>query len=268
MWRRALTLGALLTLCAAMYYATGGRALHLSLSGDVADPAQLGIREATAVPVKRPDAELQVWSVPAAPGKPTVYYLHGILGGLSDRKGRFRRLTDQGYGLLALGYRGSSGSTGDPARPALVDDAAALYAMLDPARTVIYGESLGSSVAFEMLARPGTPQPAAMILESPATSWEDVVGERVGFLSWLPAALGHGWQAMTAAPEMRAPVLILHGARDRVVPIAQADRLYEALGSEERLLYRVSDAGHMNVWRAETRQIILAFIDAYTLAAR
>jgi len=267
--RRRLAIGLALGLIAGTaYYITGGRVLHLSLDATPADPADLGIRDATALPLVVPDASLQVWNVPAAPGKPTIFYLQGVAGNLADRAGRFRRFTERGYGLIAPGYRGSSGSTGDPARDALLDDAAALYRLVDPARTIIYGESLGSSVALEMLGTKGVNQPAALILEAPAQSWTDLARRRTGIFGWLPGWLGHGWDARAAAPKVTAPVLILHGTEDRLVPLDQSQGIYGALGSDEKMLYRVSGAGHLNIWRAETRQIIFDFVDAYTLAVR
>src|SRR5947209_8292597 len=79
-----------------------------------------------------------VWHVPAKPGHPVVLYFHGngdYLAGFFDR---FRDVTADGTGVVALSYRGYAGSSGQPSERGLLSDAAAAYAFTsaryDPAR--------------------------------------------------------------------------------------------------------------------------------------
>ena len=55
-----------------------------------------------------------VWYVPPKRDLPLVLYFHGNAGSLRHRADRFRALTADGYGLVALSYRGYGGSTGSP----------------------------------------------------------------------------------------------------------------------------------------------------------
>src|SRR5262249_56596165 len=87
------------------------------------------------------------------------------------RVDRFRDLSEDGTGLVALSYRGYGGSSGAPTEAGLVSDALAAYAFTTaryPAeRIVLWGESLGSGVA---VARPSQMPVAYVILQSPSTS--------------------------------------------------------------------------------------------------
>ena len=69
-----------------------------------------------------------VWHVPPRGDKPVVLYFHGNGGSLAWRVERFRRLTADGTGLVALSYRGYGGSSGSPTEAGLIADALAAYA--------------------------------------------------------------------------------------------------------------------------------------------
>ncbi len=69
-----------------------------------------------------------VWHVPPRDGKPVVLFFHGNGDILAWRVPRFRELTEDGIGLVALSYRGYAGSTGRPSEQGLLRDAEAAYA--------------------------------------------------------------------------------------------------------------------------------------------
>ena len=67
------------------------------------------------------------WHVAPQEGKPLILFLHGNGDFLAGRVARFRAITEDGTGLLALPYRGYAGSTGHPTETGLLLDAAAAY---------------------------------------------------------------------------------------------------------------------------------------------
>ena len=78
-------------------------------------PAQAGLPQAEEVTLTSADGEtLVAWHVPPQGQKPLILYFHGNGGSLSLRADRFRKLTADGTGLLALSYRGYGGSSGKP----------------------------------------------------------------------------------------------------------------------------------------------------------
>src|SRR4249919_1718147 len=120
-------------------------------------PAAAGFPQAEEHALTTADGEkVIVWHVPPKPGHAVVIYFHGngdFLAGLVER---FRDITADGTGLVALSYRGYAGSSGRPSERGLLQDAAAAYAFTsaryDAGRIVIWGFSLGTGVAVAMAA--------------------------------------------------------------------------------------------------------------------
>jgi uncharacterized protein len=120
-------------------------------------PASMGFAEAREVELNAKGApRLIAWHVPAAdPARPVYLYLHGNGSNLARRAQRFRTLTRDGHGLLALSWRGYGGSEGTPSEAGFHEDVAAALAFLrregiGPEHVILYGESLGT----------GSPRPA------------------------------------------------------------------------------------------------------------
>jgi fermentation-respiration switch protein FrsA (DUF1100 family) len=207
-------------------------------------PAAAGLPEAETVVLKTSDGERVIaWHVPPRPGHPIVIYFHGNAETVANRVDRHRELIGMGCGVLALSYRGYMGSTGEPTEPGLLHDAEAAYAFVashDPAeRIVLWGHSLGSGVAVALAA---TRPVAKLILEAPFTSTLDVARRMfpVVPVRWLMHDQFHSDERIGA---VTASILILHGARDIVVPIALGERLYQLAGEPKRFV-RYPQGGH------------------------
>jgi len=63
------------------------------------------------------------------------------------------------------------------------------------------------------------------------------------------------------APKMKTPFLVVHGANDKVVPVASAHKLYEAIGSDVKELKILTDedGGHYHA-QADNRQVGIDYI--------
>ena len=85
------------------------------------------------------------WHVAPRDNKPVVIFLHGNGDILAWRVPRFRALTSDGTGLIAIDYRGYGGSTGRPSEAGLLIDAKTAYAYAvaryPAARIAVWGES-------------------------------------------------------------------------------------------------------------------------------
>ena len=207
-------------------------------------PAAAGLPQAQEVVLETSDGERVIaWHVPPRGKKLVVLYFHGNGGSLRLRVDRFRDLTEDGTGLVALSYRGYGGSSGAPTEAGLVSDALAAYAFTTaryPAeRIVLWGESLGSGVAVALASQ----MPAAyVILQSPFTSAADVGVHRYWFVP-VRLLMKDQFRSDLRIGKITAPILILHGARDDVVPIALAERLYGLINAPKRFV-RFAGVGH------------------------
>jgi hypothetical protein len=111
-------------------------------------PDAAGFPEAEEHILSTADGEkIIVWHVPAKPRRSVVVFLPGNGDFLAGRVARFRGITSDGTGLVALSYRGYAGSSGEPSERGLLQDAAAVYAFTsaryDADRIVVWGFSLG-----------------------------------------------------------------------------------------------------------------------------
>jgi pimeloyl-ACP methyl ester carboxylesterase len=207
-------------------------------------PAQAGLPNADEVRLTTADGEhVIVWHVPPRQDKPVIIYFHGNGGALRYRVQRFLNLIGDGIGLVALEYRGYGGSSGHPTEAGLIADAEAAYAFAAERypvkQLVLWGESLGSGVAIALAAEKPV---GRIILEAPFTSAADVAAEHYWFLP-VRLLMKDQFRSDLRIAKVSAPVMILHGVKDQVVPFSLGERLFE-LAHQPKRIVRFLDAGH------------------------
>jgi fermentation-respiration switch protein FrsA (DUF1100 family) len=165
-----------------------------------------------------------------------VLLFHGNAGNLSHRVLHAQLLAEVGLDVLLFDYRGYGRSTGRPdERGTYLDARAARAALLrqagtEPTRIVYLGESLGGAVGLELaLAAP----PHGLVLQSAFTSVRDMARLHYPF---VPAALiPDAYPSLRRIRELKAPLLVLHGDRDDIVPLAHGRALFDAAPGPKRL---------------------------------
>lgn len=223
-------------------------------------PALAGLAGAEEVTLRSADGEtLVAWHVAPRDDKPVVVYFHGNAGALKLRAERFSWVAGDGNGLVALSYRGYGGSTGTPTETGLILDAMAAYdfaaARYAKQRIVVWGESLGTAMAVAVAAER---QVGAVILDAPFTSAADLGAAAYPFLPvrWL---IKDTFRTDQRIARVTAPVLILHGERDGIVPIAFAERVF-ALAAEPKLMKRFALGGHVDLDGHGAKEAVRAFL--------
>ncbi|MEQ9693829.1 alpha/beta hydrolase [Shimia sp. SDUM112013] len=232
--------------------------------GTETSPGTLGLESITVERFALDGESLVVWTAPPAPGQPVIFYLHGNAGNLALRAGRFGRFLERGYGLLAMGYRGSSGSTGTPSEAALIADALAVYRDTR-APVVVYGESLGTAVAVAFVAALAGDRPAAVVLEAPFTSIPDLAEHHYPGTRDLAARLENTWRSLDRAGALTMPLLVLHGDADTLIPIEQGRQIFSAAPSSDKDMITVKGAGHTDLWRSDILPRLWRFVDQFAL---
>ena len=207
-------------------------------------PAAAGLFDAQEIVLDTADGEkVIVWYVPPQDGKLLMLYFQGNAGSLRTRADRFRAFVEDGTGLVALSYRGYGGSTGSPSERGLIADAQAAYAFAvarTPAeRIVVFGESLGGGVAVALAA---THRIGGLVLEAPFTSAADIGAAAYWFLP-VRLLMKDPFRSDALIGKVSVPLLILHGARDGVVPVALGERLF-SLANEPKRFVRFAEGMH------------------------
>jgi fermentation-respiration switch protein FrsA (DUF1100 family) len=210
-------------------------------------PAAAGLPQAEEVVLTSTDGErLIAWHIAPRGEKPVVIYFQGNGGALNLRADRFRWLTADGIGLVALSYRGYGGSTGKPSEAGLILDAAAAYdfaaAHYRANRIVLWGESIGTAVAIALAAER---EIGGLILDAPFTSAADIGAAAYPFapVRWLVKDTFYSDRRIA---RVRAPLLVLHGERDTIIPIKFGERLF-ALANEPKRFVRFQLGGHVDL---------------------
>lgn len=225
-----------------------------------ATPTIAGEPRLSEVRIQTSDGEqLIVWRAQAMPDKPTLVYFPGNAGGLRDRADRFSWLIDEGYGVTALAYRGSSGSSGRPEEVLLVEDALAIVAAETGRPRILYGESLGTAVAIK-LAASGLGE--AVVLEAPFTSVTELIQTQYPDET-LDHLITQRWESLVSVPFVRQPLLVIHGSQDRLVPIRMGRQIFDQAGSAKKQFIEVAGRGHSGLWTAETRVALIDFLDQF-----
>jgi fermentation-respiration switch protein FrsA (DUF1100 family) len=196
-----------------------------------------------AVPPSGEKITARFYENPSAPF--VLLYSHGNGEDLGECHPRLRYLHSLGFAVLAYDYRGYGTSEGKPGERAAGEDILAAWNWLTqergyaPAQIILYGRSVGSGPSCWLAARKN---PAGLILESPFVSAFRV---RTHF----PIVPFDRFPNLRRIREINAPVLILHGRQDRVVPFWHGRKLYEAAAPPKSFL-EVPEAGHNNIIQA------------------
>lgn len=176
------------------------------------------------------------WRNPDA--RHTLLYFSGNGEELSDLAGYLPEYVKRGFSVMAYEYRGYGHTGGTPGEAAAYADAERLLAWLraqgtPPERVIAFGFSLGGGSAVELARRHRL---AGLILEGTFTSAYRVMTR------W-PVLVGDMFENEKKLPEVRCPVLVLHGSADPVIPDWHARALYAAANEPKRLLI-VPGGGH------------------------
>ena len=221
------------------------------------------------VHVSSPEGPVEGWFFPA-PGasagspRPAVICAHGNAEVIDRWVEEARRYRALGFHVLLPEYRGYGRSAGRPSQAAIAEDFPRFHDWLaarpevDRERIVYHGRSLGVAAVLGLaVARP----PRALILQSGFTSVADMAR---GYL--LPRSMVRDpFDNLAALRATLAPVLVLHGERDTIVPPEHARALADAAGPRAKLV--LMDCDHNDCPPVETLDAFWAGIEIFLRSA-
>jgi len=258
-WLAALALLAYVSGLALLYFAQRS-ILYPIPERTRTSPAAAGFTEAEEHVLSTGDGEkLVAWHVSAHEAKPVIIFFHGNGDVLAWRVPWFREMTAGGAGLIAVSFRGYAGSSGSPTEAGLLQDAEAAYAFAmqhyPPERIVVWGFSLGTGPAVALAANRRI---GKLILEAPYTSIADVAAAAYPFapVRWFIRDQFHSDRWIV---NVTVPVLIMHGERDRTIPIRFGERLYE-LARQPKQMVRFPEGGHNDLEDFGAMDVARAFL--------
>ncbi|MCK1734465.1 alpha/beta hydrolase [Bradyrhizobium sp. 138] len=210
-------------------------------------PDAAGLPEAEEHVLTTSDGEKVIaWHVPARPGRPVILYFPGNGDFLAGCVSRFKAMTADGTGLVALSYRGYAGSSGAPSEQGLLRDAAAAYAFTSARygteRIVAWGFSLGTGVAVGLASEHPI---GKLILEAPYTSAVDIAAFSFRYAP-VRLLMRDPFRSDERIARVTVPLLFMHGTNDLVISIVFGERLF-ALAHGPKQFVRFAGGGHDNL---------------------
>ncbi len=211
------------------------------------------------------------WFESTDPG-PAALVIHGWGGQAGDMLPVADVIRRLGLNVLLLDARGHgrSADTSVASMPSFADDVRAGLEWLrsapgaDPARIVLVGHSVGAGAC--LFVASGDPEVAAVVclasMADPSALMAGMIGQYLPApltrlaLRYVERVIGHRFTQFAPVHtigRISAPVLLLHGAQDTTVPLADARRLH-ALAPEYSDLLVVADADHFSIEGLDTAE--------------
>ena len=182
------------------------------------------------------------------PSTATIIFFHGNSGNIADVGWLGQWFAARGFNALLVDYRGYGASEGEQGSEwDLYADGDAAVAFIvnekriSPEKIVLYGSSLGTTIVADVGSRHRV---GALIIESGLSSASSLATHRFW---WLPTGLHflgkNRFDSALKLGSVKAPVLIVHGDPDPVIPTSEGRLLFDAANQPKRLLI-FPGAGH------------------------
>ncbi|MCP4392923.1 MAG: alpha/beta hydrolase [Alphaproteobacteria bacterium] len=232
-------------------------------SGTLGSPKDNDLPEMKEVYIKTHDnLNLKAWFAEPSKNKDkVVVFFHGNAGNAGGRDTKARKFIDAGYGFLMAEYRGYGGNPGKPQEINIKKDAKTTIEFLktkgyEEKDLILYGESIGTGVVTHLASRIST---AAVILEAPFTSLLDVGKEAYWYLP-VSLMLKEKYDSIGIIKEVNAPLLIVHGESDKVVPTKMGKKLLAAANEPKKGIF-IPEAGHNNLRHYGSLKLMIKWLD-------
>lgn len=194
------------------------------------------------------NVELTSWYKPAINNQPTLLFLHGNAGHIGYRMPLVRQFINAGFGVFLLEYRGYGGNKGTPTEQGLYEDGRTALRFLSQKRVeykhiALYGESLGTGIATQLAVEYPF---CAVVLQLPFTS---LVSLSHYHYPWLIIKPWDRFNSVDRMAQIHAPLLVLHGKRDQVVPFDEGLSIFSQANEPKKMLV-FDDKNHNDLWGA------------------
>src|SRR5690349_2027244 len=182
------------------------------------------------------------------PAIATIIFCHGNGGNITNVGWMGQRFAKRGFNVLLFDYRGYGASEGVAVTEADIyadGDAAVAFVTkkgIRPEQIVLYGQSLGTTVAADVASRG---KYGAVVLESGLSSASSLATSAVPWLPrWLHFLGKNRFESARKLADVRSPILIAHGDPDGTIPTSEGRLLFAAANEPKKLLI-VPGAGHV-----------------------
>ena len=211
-------------------------------------PENYGLRLEEVWLTTKDKVHLNALFLPNGHSQKVLLWFHGNAENIGYGLGQMAEFSGLGVNVLAVDYRGYGKSEGSPDEAGVYCDADAAYDYLMEARhfrsedIIIFGHSLGGAVAIDLASRRGC---GGLIVQSSFSSAREMARRmfHIPLFEYIPKSR---FDSLSKIRQVRAPILIMHGTCDEVVPFWMGKKLYAA-APEPKSFFSIEGAGHNDV---------------------
>lgn len=222
------------------------------------------------ITLKNGEESLHCWLLNKPGSTKIALICHGNGGNLTNRADIMKALLDQGLSVFIFDYQGYGKSTGSPSISKVITDAqtALNYILKEksykPENIILFGESLGTGLACELSTKVKV---GGIILLSPYYSILQLAREKLVWLNLYPdfAFNFPHLDNEKILSQNHPPLLIIHGMKDRLIPVANGEKLFQA-ALEPKQLVLLKNSGHNDVFLNDGKEFkngLKGFLDHY-----
>jgi len=200
--------------------------------------------------------------------KGTVIALHGYRSNKNKYLPVIPFFTSRGYDFIAVDLRGHNMSEGDYTGFSYLEKKD-INDLIDYLRRenlirgklILYGHSIGAATAVGVASE--REDVDALVLESLFTSFDKIIPNYINFYTGVNADSlpnqaekfifdkikipADSIRPVDQAEKIDIPVLLIHGAQDKKVPLKHAEKMYERLKGPKKLIV-IDSATHNTLW--------------------
>jgi fermentation-respiration switch protein FrsA (DUF1100 family) len=220
-------------------------------------PQNYGLQVEEVWLVAEDGVKLNAYFLAHASSPKALLWFHGNAENIGLGLEQMKILASLDVNILELDYRGYGKSEGSPDEAGVYRDASAAYDYLvetrhfQPKNIIIYGHSLGGAVAVDLASRR---ECGGLIAQSSFSSVREMA-RQVFPIPWVEYVPKSRFDSLQKIQRVRAPILIVHGTRDEVIPFSMGETLYRA-APQPKSFFAVEGAGHNDVFAVGGEQYV------------
>ena len=206
-------------------------------------PKDIGWTQYQEHPLMMQDGiEIMTWYAKGNVDKPAVLYFHGNASQNAVFAPYLKTYLDKGYTVMIPEYRGFGNTPGRTTEENMFSDATEVYDFLKEegySKVIVHGFSFGCAVALGLTQNR---MPDALVLEAPFASLKQLVQETK--LPFAGIILKSPFESDSYIRYVTCPLLILHGTKDKTIPIHHGKKLFTLATSQDKTFLEIPEGTH------------------------
>ena len=196
---------------------------------------------------------IMTWSKEGDKNLPAILFFHGNRGQIAEFAPQILAFNKNGYGIFLAEYRGYGNSEGKINQDKMFSDGAEVFDWIKKkgySKIIVIGYSFGCAASIGLAGKRNVD---GLVLISPFASLSRLVAEKYPLSNWV---LKDDYLSEKNIQKLKAPILIIHGTADTLVPVHHAKILYEKR-EKDTILHLLDKKDHREAfWAYETPKLI------------